>query len=124
MTIFGDGDQTLAFTQIRDVAPSSRAAFSRWRPASSSAMFEQTSHTPLTALLGSLQLTPRHEVVDAYCSHEKARRLFGNEPTVDTEKGLAAMASWVRRRGARTSEPFAEIEILRSLPASWLENED
>jgi UDP-glucose 4-epimerase len=64
-------------------------------------------------------LPARHEVQDAYSSHERQRRVFGRREPVALEDGLARMARWVRAHGARTSKAFDAIEVTRHLPAVW-----
>ncbi len=134
MTIFGDGEQTRAFTHIRDVAPVIARSVSV--PEARNQVFNVGADVPYSVnrlaqhvarAMGVepkvVHLPARHEVVDAYSSHEKARRLLGYEAKVDLEAGLGAMASWVRGHGARKSKPFADIEISRALPSSWLEED-
>ena len=135
MTIFGSGEQTRAFTHIRDVAPVIARSVSV--EGASNEVFNIGADVPYSVnslaehvarAMGVeprvVHLPARHEVVDAYSSHEKARRLLGSEATIGLEEGLAGMAAWVRRHGARKSKPFADIEIRRSLPAGWLGEED
>jgi UDP-glucose 4-epimerase len=64
-------------------------------------------------------LEARNEVVHAYASHEKARRIFGAAKPVTLDDGIERMASWARRVGARESSTFGEIEIRKNLPKSW-----
>ena len=62
----------------------------------------------------------RNEVQDAYSSHDKVRRVFGERPLHSLEQGLCAMAEWVKRHGARTSKKFNGIEITKNFPQAWL----
>src|SRR5215831_15587168 len=114
MTIFGDGEQTRAFTHIKDVAPV--IARSVEVPAAANQVFNVGADVPysvnrlaehIAKAMGVekrvVHLPARHEVVDAYSSHEKARRILGYEATVGLEEGIAAMAEWVRRHGSRKS---------------------
>ena len=64
-------------------------------------------------------LPPRIEVVHAYSSHEKARRIFGDSSPVTLADGIERMAEWARRVGARESSTFGSIEVERNLPPSW-----
>ena len=66
-----------------------------------------------------VHLPPRHEVVHAYASHERARQTFSGVRETALEDGLERMAHWVRRHGARSSAPFRDIEITKGLPAAW-----
>ena len=64
-------------------------------------------------------LEARNEVVDAYASHEKARRIFGERDGVSLADGIGRMAAWARKRGPQPTPAFGEIEVLRNLPPSW-----
>jgi UDP-glucose 4-epimerase len=130
MTVFGDGEQTRAFTHIADVAPV--IADSIERKAAFNEVFNVGAEKPYTvnrlaeivaAAMGVepriSHLPARHEVVHAYSSHDKARRLLDYRPEVSLEEGIARMAEWVRRHGTRTSRAFSDIEIRKNLPPSW-----
>jgi UDP-glucose 4-epimerase len=67
-----------------------------------------------------VHLDPRHEVVHAFSSHEKVRRYFGDlVKDVRLEDGVARMAAWAQRVGARESRKFEEIEVEKHMPPSW-----
>jgi UDP-glucose 4-epimerase len=130
MTVFGDGEQTRAFTHIADVAPV--IADSIERKAACNEVFNVGAEKPYTvnrlaeivaAAMGVesriSHLPARHEVVHAYSSHDKARRLLDYRPGVSLEEGITRMAEWVRRHGTRTSRAFSDIEIRKNLPPSW-----
>jgi UDP-glucose 4-epimerase len=132
MTIFGDGTQTRAFSDVDDVAPIIAASIDE--PASWNQVFNVGADRPyaLNDLAGRVaaamgvapaivHLAARHEVQHAHASHDKVRRVFGAGEPVALDAGLARMAAWVRQHGAQSSAPFAGIEITRNLPASWLE---
>jgi UDP-glucose 4-epimerase len=131
MTIFGDGLQTRAFSYIDDVAPIIAQA-----PMISGAyneVFNVGADTPCTVLelayevsrafqtkAEIVHLPPRSEVVHAYCSHEKLRRVFpGSNRTTPLREGIEKMAHWVKKFGARTPVEFNNIEVYEKLPASW-----
>lgn len=130
MTIFGDGEQTRAFSYIADVAPV--IARSVELPAAHNQIFNIGSDTPYTvnqlaeyvaAAMGVaprvVHLPARHEVVHAYSSHEKARALLGYRSTTSIEEGILKMARWAQQVGPRQSRPFDPIEIPKNLPPSW-----
>jgi len=132
MTVFGDGEQTRAFTHIADVAPV--IAESVDRPEAFNQVFNVGADTPYSVnrlaeivarTMGAeprlRHLPARHEVVHAYSSHEKAGRLLDYRPRVSLEDGIGRMAAWVRKHGARTSKSFSDIEIRKCLPPSWAE---
>jgi UDP-glucose 4-epimerase len=130
MTVFGDGQQTRAFSYIGEVAPI--IAESIDVPAARNQVFNIGADRPYSvkalalAVAGAMGAPPevvhlpaRNEVVDAYSSHEKIARVFGSRPPVSLEEGLARMAAWVRQHGARSSKEFDNIEVMRNFPAAW-----
>jgi UDP-glucose 4-epimerase len=59
----------------------------------------------------------------AYAQHEKAARLFGITSTVDLASGVARMAEWAQRVGARKGQTFDNIEIRHpAMPSIWQES--
>jgi UDP-glucose 4-epimerase len=131
MTIFGDGQQTRAFSYIDDVAPLMAEAIDRADcrnevfnvgadvPYSLNQLAERVA-TAMGVAPSVVHLPPRYEVTHAHAAHDKVRRVFGPRPHTTLDEGLAQMAAWVRRAGARGSLPFEGIEITRNLPAAWL----
>ncbi len=130
MTIFGDGQQTRAFTYIDDIAPVMADAIDR--PGAWNKVFNVGADQPLTlnqlaervaAAMGVPvrieHLPARSEVQHAYASHDLVRATFGAQPTTPLEAGLATMAAWVKARGARTSVAFDAIEVRKNLPIVW-----
>jgi UDP-glucose 4-epimerase len=133
LTIFGDGEQTRAFSYIGDVAPP--IARSVTEPGAMNEIFNVGADTPysvnqlarevahvMDAQPEIRHLPPRNEVVDAYASHEKALRVLGAGARIPLAEGLKRMADWARRTGARRSKAFGDIEIERLLPPVWLES--
>lgn len=132
MTIFGDGNQTRAFSYIRDVAP--LMAESIEIPEAYNQIFNIGADTPYSVnqlaravarAMGVspniVYLPPRNEVKDAYSSHEKIERIFGKRSTTSLEEGLDLMACWVKKAGSRQSQKFSNIEIMKNLPSAWVE---
>jgi UDP-glucose 4-epimerase len=132
LTVFGDGEQTRAFSYIADVAPS--IARSIEVLAARNQIFNVGADIPYTvnhlaevvmeamgARLPLKHLPARNEVVHAYSDHSKARRVFGDQPPVSLEDGIARMAAWAKAAGPRQSRYFGEIEIARNLPPSWVQ---
>lgn len=131
LTIFGDGEQTRAFSYISDVAPLiARACGS---PNAYNEVFNVGADTPSTVNrlaeivsdamgvpLRVTHLEARHEVKHAYSSHDKVARFFPDlVPRVSLEAGVAKMAEWVRRHGSRTSQFFSNVEVRKNIPPSW-----
>ena len=130
LTIFGDGEQTRAFSYVADVAP--HIARAPHVPAAYGEVFNVGADTAysVNALAQAVMrafdedmpikhLEARNEVVHAYCSHDKFRRIFGPGPETPLERGIGCMADWARTAGPRASQPFGNIEIRKNLPPSW-----
>src|SRR5579862_2122596 len=130
MTIFGDGTQQRAFTHIDDVAPVIARAGEL--PAARNQIFNIGADIPYTVnelaevvsqAMGYEckvnHLDARNEVKIAFSDHSKAERVFGTRNKTSLRDGLAKMAAWVRQHGARESNVFEGVEIMRNMPASW-----
>ena len=130
MSVFGDGLQTRAFSYIGDVAPV--IARSVEVPEAYNQVFNVGADQPYTILelaeavakaMGvepQIQHLPaRNEVINAYSSHEKVRRIFGAQEPWRLEDGLARMAAWVRQHGARQGQKFKNIEVTKNFPLAW-----
>jgi UDP-glucose 4-epimerase len=131
MTVFGDGTQTRAFSYIGDVAP--LIARSVDIPAARNQVFNIGADRPysVTELAQAVaramaveprivHLPPRNEVQDAYSSHDRVMRVFDWAQRFSLDEGLTRMAAWVRRHGARVSQDFERIEVMRNFPVAWL----
>jgi UDP-glucose 4-epimerase len=130
LTIFGDGNQSRAFTHIDDIA--SHIARSVDFQEAYNQVFNVGSDVPhtvneLAVIVAQAfgvpsqinHLPARNEVYHAYANHDKAFSVLGMRSTTELSEGVARMASWVRRVGARKGKPFENIEIVRNLPPSW-----
>jgi UDP-glucose 4-epimerase len=131
MTVFGDGMQTRAFSYIGDIVPIMVEAIDL--PAAYNQVFNVGADQPYsvsqlaTAVAQSMDVVPRishlparNEVLNAYSSHEKVRRIFGTRQLHSLEDGLSRMATWVKLHGARSSQPFKDIEVTKNFPKAWL----
>lgn len=132
LTIWGNGEQTRAFSYIRDIAPIiARSAF---EPKMYGEIFnigydDICSINKLVNLVcqefgikpNIRYLEPRNEVKHAYCSHEKIWKFYKNRATIPLNEGLRKMAAWAKQTGARKSKKFNDIEIIKNLPRYWLE---
>jgi len=131
MTIFGDGTQTRAFSYIDDVAPVIAASIAREK--SYNHIFNVGADKPYSVnelatvvakTMGAKSqikhLEARNEVVHAYSAHEKVQKHFGDLiKNVSLEEGVAKMAAWAKKAGARQGKPFEGIEVRKNLPPSW-----
>jgi Nucleoside-diphosphate-sugar epimerases len=130
MTIFGDGEQKRAFTHIDDVAPI--IAKSPEIPKTINQIFNVGADVPFsvnelaTVIAKAMgyprnvkHLDPRNEVVLAFSDHSKSERVFKIKDKTSLEKGIARMAAWVKKHGARESSIFNDIEVAKNMPKSW-----
>lgn len=130
LTVFGDGEQTRAFTHVKDISPVIAAAADN--PRAYGEAFNVGADRPYTvnelvAGVGeAMGATPkvtyleaRREVAHAYSSHDKVRTFFKCPAETSLQEGLNGMAIWARKAGVRQGKAFTGIEIERELPASW-----
>jgi UDP-glucose 4-epimerase len=130
LLIFGDGEQTRAFTHIADVAPHIARVVDI--PEASGEVFNVGSdeHVTVNELVDLvmtamekevrvINVRAREEVKHAYCSHEKFQSVFGTASQVSLPDGLGKMAAWAKSVGARASSLFTDIEIRKNLPEGW-----
>jgi len=130
MTVFGDGNQTRAFSHISDVAPV--IARAPEVPGAYGQIFNIGADQPYTvnelavAVASAMGVEPRvvhvparDEVAHAFSSHGKAAAVFGVEAVCGLEAGLARMAAWVKQHGARQSKEFENIEVTKHFPKAW-----
>jgi len=133
LTIFGDGQQTRAFSYIGDVAP--HIARSIAVPDAYGEVFNIGADQEYTVqflveqvmstmgLEGKLRyLPPRNEVQHAYADHSKAKEVFDISDATSLEEGLKIMHAWASQAGIRKSRKFENIEIEENLPPIWLED--
>src|SRR5690606_28183830 len=104
-SVFGDGEQTRAFSYIGDIAPIMADAIDV--PAATNQIFNIGADEPYSInvlaqeIANAMGIEPkinhmpaRNEVVHAYSSHEKVERVFGQRPRTSLAEGLARMAAW------------------------------
>ena len=131
LPVFGDGEQTRAFSYVGDVAPDIAAA--PFTPGARGEVFNVGADTPysinqladvIRTAMGVpdhpvVHLDARNEVVHAYADHSKTERVFGAREPTPLEEGVRRMVEWAREHGPRKTQPFGAIEVERGLPDSW-----
>jgi UDP-glucose 4-epimerase len=131
MTIFGDGEQTRAFSYIGDIVPIMVEAIEV--PEAYNQIFNIGAEQPYSVntlacavarAMGVeaniVHLPARNEVMNAYSSHEKVKQVFGERKLHTLDEGLGRMAEWIKRHGSRTSKKFGHIEVVKNFPKAWL----
>ncbi|MEI2755977.1 MAG: NAD-dependent epimerase/dehydratase family protein [Chitinophagaceae bacterium] len=130
LSVFGDGTQTRAFSYIDDVAiPISKCVD---LPNTYNEVFNIGADKPYTVNeLAEVvcrefgvepnikHLQARNEVMHAYSDHMKAHKYFGEPTGLTLQQGIARMATWAKKVGARQGQEFENIEILEKLPEGW-----
>jgi UDP-glucose 4-epimerase len=132
LTVFGDGEQTRAFSYIRDMSPVMVKAVRV--PAAYNQLFNIGADDVFTvnelakAVCEEFGVKPdvrhldaRKEVMHAYSDHSKVHAMFGVPPRTPLREGIGRMAAWAKKVGARQSKKFGTIEIAKNLPPSWKE---
>lgn len=131
LTIFGDGEQTRAFTHVDEVAP--YIANSVNVPKARNSIFNIGSDSVYSLLELALavikamdaevivrQFEKREEVMHAYADHTNFEEVFKPTKQVILTDGLIEMAQWTKKNGASKSNDFDQIEIQKNLPESWI----
>jgi UDP-glucose 4-epimerase len=132
MTVFGDGNQTRAFSYIRDMSPIMAEAIET--PNAYNQVFNIGADKPYSVnelaqtVAKAMGVEPdikhvpaRNEVMHAYSSHDKIDAVFGERTKSSLEHGLTQMAKWVKQHGARQSKKFEGVEIEKNFPKAWLD---
>jgi len=134
LTVFGDGEQTRAFSYVGDVIPA--IACSVEMPGAVNQIFNvggdevysvnQLADTVLAVIdrsdLGRRHVEARNEVLHAYSDHGKTREVFGAPAPTSLEDGVGKMWAWARERGVTRTGRFTDLELTEKLPPSWLED--
>lgn len=130
LTIFGDGEQTRAFTYIKDI--SSVIAESPFNEKALNQIFNIGADIPysINVLVDKVMdsmgkkvsvkhLKERIEVKYAYSDHSKVFDTFNYKPKYSLDEGVGIMAEWAKKHGSRKSKEFENIEISINLPEGW-----
>ncbi|MDG1331893.1 MAG: NAD-dependent epimerase/dehydratase family protein [Crocinitomicaceae bacterium] len=130
LTIFGDGNQSRAFTHIHDVAPHIAISVENedaYNQSFNIGSDEVHSVNELAAAIADVMdktltinhLEQREEAEHAYSDHSKFNSTFKSEESTSLVDGLREMYSWVKEHGSKESPSFGNIEIEKNLPNSW-----
>ncbi|MBL0882574.1 MAG: NAD-dependent epimerase/dehydratase family protein [Chitinophagaceae bacterium] len=129
-TIFGDGSQKRAFSYIDDcLVPLWNAAVS---PKASKQIINLGSSvetsileaaTILKEVIGenaSIQfLEQRHEVKNAYSTHERSVELLGYEDKTSLQQGLTIMWAWAKQQPERVQKAWESYELDNGIYGFW-----
>ena len=132
LTIFGDGNQTRAFSYIGDVSPyiarsiDIKDAYNQVFNigAEKDYTVNELAETVMKVMdkEGMIRyVAPRNEVVHAYSDHSKAAKILGFKQQFSLLEGITRMSTWAKTAGIKKSVTFKDIEITEKLPKVWLE---
>ena len=129
MTIFGDGEQTRAFSFIDDtLEPMYKAGI---QDNCSEQIINlggtkfysiKEANNILREVLGggnTVHLEPRHEVKDAHPTWEKSVELLGFEDKTSLKEGLTKMWEWVQTQPKRDRFHWGNYEIEKGIYNYW-----
>lgn len=130
VTVFGDGEQSRAFSYITDVT--TVIAKSVAEPKAYNQVFNiggdkvysvnELVKAVAKAMVCDVKvkhLDARNEVKHAFSDHSKVNKLFNVSEYVSLDDGLKKMADWAKKIGPTEGKPFEGIEIEENLPPSW-----
>jgi len=132
LTIFGDGEQTRAFTYVKDVVPTiAESIFVRKAYNQIFNIGADEKHTINRIARGVclamgfevefVHLEERKEVKHAFADHNKVKQYLGYKSKYTLSHGLGNMAEWAKQIGGKESKKFDSIEIYKNLPKYWIE---
>lgn len=131
LSIFGDGEQTRAFTYIGDItsiiakSPLVKRAHGEIFNIGADKVYtvNQLAQEVCKAMgvESNINYYPeRKEVKNAYADHSKVEKNFSYNSRYNLQDGIQKMAEWAKKVGVKKSKKFEEIEIMKNLPSAWL----
>lgn len=131
--IYGDGNQTRAFSYIEDITTPLANAVESDKP--NGEVINLGGHEPITInkaceiVLGMMEskLKPVYleerpcEVKHAYCTTEKSEKLLGYKTGHTLKEGLEKMISWAKAVGEQKPSYRIPLEITKNAPKVWRE---
>jgi UDP-glucose 4-epimerase len=131
--IYGDGEQTRAFSFIEDVIPAiANAGFFNTAVGQKINVGSEVPVSIINACSVVLEtmnsdMKPIHvderpgEVKNAYCTVEKSIKLLNYKTRSLLNEGVARMAEWAKQIGPQEPTYTLPLEITRKAPKVWLE---
>jgi UDP-glucose 4-epimerase len=128
-TIYGDGEQTRAFSYIDDILPclwtsavSERAKNERINLGGKKHVSLNEAARLVAKITGKndiVYLEPRHEVKHAWSSYEKSEDILGYQENTSFERGLELMWNWVKTQGPRKRVFWPKYELEKNIYSYW-----
>lgn len=130
--IYGDGQQTRAFSYIDDVAPYiAKAGFideAKGEIINVGPLEEYSINRLAETVIDAfgVDMEPRHEadrpreVKHAYCTNDKAKRILGYKTSVTLEEGVKRMVAWAKTIGPQEFQYLENLELEGDkVPRMW-----
>ena len=128
-TVYGDGEQTRAFSYIDDILPC------LWRAAvlpeaknervnlggKDNITLNEAAKlvADVTGTNSIVHLEPRHEVKHAWSSYEKSEKLLGYVENTSIKRGLELMWEWAKVQPSRKPQYWKSYELEEDLYSYW-----
>jgi UDP-glucose 4-epimerase len=128
-TVYGDGEQTRAFSYIEDILPCLWEAAVSPKAKNERINLGGKKHISLneaaelvakvTNTKEIIHLEPRHEVKHAWSSFEKSEEILGYVENTSIEDGLRKMWEWVKEQPKRVPIYWPEYELDSKIYSYW-----
>jgi UDP-glucose 4-epimerase len=128
-TVIGQGKQKRAFTYIEDclepmwhAATNEKASKEIINLGSSTETSVMEAATLLQEIVGGSSITyleERHEVINAYSTHEKAASILGYIDQTNLKDGLTVMWEWAKKQPNRERREWDTYELDKGLYGFW-----
>ncbi|MBE0670105.1 MAG: NAD-dependent epimerase/dehydratase family protein [Anaerolineales bacterium] len=131
LTIFGNGQQTRAFSFITNIASDIANSVNINRAYNETINIGSDKPYSINYIAKVIlnefnakerieYLPERFEVLHAYANQERSNSIFGKRKEVEIEEGISLMAGWIKKHSRLEKiRYFKNIEIINKLPAIW-----
>ncbi len=128
--IYGDGEQTRAFSYIGDIIPCiAQAPFIQdaqnqiinlgaAKVSSINLLANEVTKT-MNVNLSPVYAPPRHEVKHAYCTTDKSEKILNYKDKTPLSLGIQKMAEWALKNGPMDPIVWEGYELTEKLPEYW-----
>lgn len=134
INIFGDGEQTRAFSYIADIIPiiaksiDNKKAYNQTFniggdiPCSLNELATKICNIMNVGYDKINHVEERYEVKHAHTSHDKLRKYFPEyKNTITLDDGLPEMIEWANLEGVKKSKHYGKYEVIKNMPKFWIE---
>jgi UDP-glucose 4-epimerase len=128
-TIYGDGEQTRAFSYIEDILPClwnaavlDDAKNERINLGGKKHISLNDAAKLVSKVTGKddiIYMEPRHEVKHAWCSYDKSEKILGYVENTSLERGLEMMWEWVKSQKPRKRVFWPNYELEKNIYSYW-----